>query len=133
MCPDCSPRPRAGPCLRLSWVLIPGVFIVEAQGKIDVSLFVGAAQSLGVVSSASFCVHETELTLSLAGLSRGVSLLPATNAAYSSARERSMLHCTKCYRAQRKRPNFGEFPFQRLSGNSYARAKRLTMSRVIAA
>jgi hypothetical protein len=28
---------------------------------------------------------------------------------------------------------FREFPFQRLSGNSYARAKRLTMSRVIAA
>jgi hypothetical protein len=87
------------------------VFIVEAQGKIDVSLFVGAAQSLGVVSSASFCVHETDLTLSLAVLPRGVSLLHATKAAYSSAREQSVLHCTKCYRAQRKRSNFGELPF----------------------
>src|SRR5215211_2542104 len=87
MCPDCSPRPRAGPCLRLSWVLIPGVFIVEAQGKIDVSLFVGAAQSLGVVSSASLCVHESDLTLSLAVLPQGVSLLHATTAVYSSATE----------------------------------------------
>src|SRR5215212_8934792 len=56
-----------------------------------------------------FLIHVHGLLL---WISAGVSLLPATNAAYSSARERSVLHCTKCYRAQRKgRPNFGEHPF----------------------